>query len=104
METLFDFTQLNNEYIYKFNSNILHIVRLDHSVAVLYFTDIMNIKKNIPEGIIVYSYDHENNKKKVAVNPENEEYTLDWTYDYIIQYNDKVLLHIKKQRKWMITS
>lgn len=40
--------------------------------------------------------------KKVVVNPVGEEYPLGWTY--IIQYKDKVLLHIKKQRKWMITS
>lgn len=42
--------------------------------------------------------------KKVVVNPVGEEYPLGWTDDYIIQYKDKVLLHIKKQRKWMIRS
>lgn len=56
METEFDFTKTNNKYIYKFNSNMAHIITLNHS---LHFTDIMNI----PEGIIIYSYDYENNKK-----------------------------------------
>ena len=57
METEFDFTKTNNKYIYNFNSNILRIIRLNHS---LHFIDIMNI----PEGIMVYSYDYENNNKK----------------------------------------
>ena len=37
METEFDFTKTNNKYVYKFNSNMAHIIRLNHSFTITYY-------------------------------------------------------------------
>ena len=106
METNFDFTKTNNEYIYNINSNIiLHINRMNHSVAILYFTDEMGNKINIPNGIVVYTYDYQNKNKKISLKSSiKKEYLLCWTDDYTIELNKNIVLNIKNQRNWNITS
>lgn len=105
METEFDFNKTSNEYSCNINSNtILHINRINHSVAVLYFTDVINNKINIPSTIVVYTYDYQNTNKKVVHNSIKQEYMLCWTDDYTIELNKNVLINIKNQRKWNIIS
>ena len=104
MEAAFDFTKTDNEYTYNINSTtILHINRINHSIAILYFTDEMSNKINIPDGIVVYTYDYHTNKR-ILQNAFTQEYPLCWTDDYMIELNQKVLINIKNQRKWNITS
>ena len=100
-ETTFDFKMPDSEYIYNINSNIiLHIKQVNYSVAILYFTDELGNKINIPDDILVYTYD---NSKEVLLKPIKQQYALCWTDDYIIKVNDK-LINIKNQRQWNIIS
>ena len=104
MET-FDFTNTDNEYIHNMGSNmILHIKRSNHSVAVLYFTDEMSNKINIPDGIVVYTYDYQNIKTKVIHKCIGQAYPLCWTDNYTIELNAVEIIHITNQRKWNITN
>jgi hypothetical protein len=102
METTFDFNITDNEYIHHINpSTLLHIKRINNSVAVLYFTDKMNNKINIPDGLAVHTYDFQTNKK-FTHNAIHQDYPLCWTDDYVIDLNKKVTLTINNQRKWNI--
>ena len=104
METTFDFENYNSEYTYNVNYNvILHIKRINYAVAILYFTDEMNNKMNIPDDILVYTYDYSDNKR-VLLKPIKQEYALCWTDNYEIELNKNILINIKNQRKWNITS
>jgi hypothetical protein len=104
METTFDFTTTDNKYIYNMNSTtILLIKRINHSVAVLYFTDKMNNKIDIPDDIVIYTYDYQTNKK-VIQKAIRQDYLLCWTDDYVVELNNIELINIKNQRKWNIIS
>jgi len=104
METTFDFTTIDNEYMYNMNSTtIIHIKRINNSVAILYFTDEMSNKINIPNDILVYTFDNQTNKKMIQ-NASNQYYPLCWTDDYIVELHKNVVINIKNQRKWNITS
>jgi hypothetical protein len=104
METTFEFENSNSEYTYNVNSNInLHIKRINNGVAILYFTDEMNNKVNVPNDILVYTYDNTNNER-VILNPMRQYYALCWTDNYEIELNKNILINIKNQRKWKITS
>jgi hypothetical protein len=100
----FDFKIGEKEYTYDVNTSIkLHIIRTNNSVAVMYFSDERSDKINIPEGIIVYTYDYQTNKR-IIQKSLNKEYVLCWTDDYEIELNGNVLINIRNQRKWNITS
>lgn len=102
METIFEFENANSEYTYNINHNVnLHIKRINHGVAILYFTDEMNNKINVPNDILVYTYDNTNNKR-VLLNQINQEYALCWSDNYEIELNKNILINIKNQRKWNI--
>lgn len=104
MET-FDFTKTDNEYVYTVGSNaILHIKRVNHGVAVLYFTDEMNKKINIPEGIVVYAFDYQDTIKKIIQKPIKQDYPLCWTDNYTIEYNQIEIVSTNSERKWKIIS
>ena len=104
METTFDFAMKESEYVYDISSNIkLCIKRINHSVAILYFTDEMSNMINIPDGIVVYTFDYQNTQKRVSIKPTNKTYALCWTDDYTIQLNNNVLINITNQRKWVIS-
>lgn len=103
METILEFENSNSEFTYNVNSNVnLHIKRINHGVSILYFTDEMNNKMNIPHDILVYTYDYGDNKS-VLLNPIKQDYALCWTDDYEIELNKNILINIKNQRKWNIT-
>lgn len=104
MET-FDFTKTDNEYMYNMGSNmILHIKQTNHSVALLYFTDEMSNKINIPEDIVVYTYDYQDTNKKIIQKPIKQDYPLCWTDNYTIEYKEIEFLSLNTQRKWNIIS
>ena len=102
METTFDFTK-HDEYTHTINSSgKLWIKRMSHAVAVLYFTDEMNNKTNMPLDIVVYTFDYQTNKY-VILNATRQEYALCWTDDYVVKLNKNVLINIKSQRQWIIS-
>lgn len=93
------------EYFYDHdNPNVsLYIKRINHSVAILYFIDIMNNKINLPDGVVVYTIDYQNSENRVIIQPIDDFYHLCWTDHYIVELNKKVLINIKNQRKWIIS-
>lgn len=103
MVKIFDFSETNEEFIMYMDSyTILHITRISNSIAVLYFTDEKGIKINIPNDIIVYTYNYEDTKNKVIQKNINQEYALCWTDNYTIECGEEELINIKNQRKWNI--
>ena len=60
------------------------------------------VKINIPNGVLIYTYDYQNIQKKVIQESINEEYALCWTDNYTVELNKKILINIKNQRKWNI--
>ena len=104
MSSTFSFTDnASSEYVHQMNPHIiLHLYRINHGVAILDFTDEMNVKINIPTGIIIYTNDYQTNQK-VVQKPITNFYTLGWTDNYIVEYNNKLLLDIKNKRNWDIT-
>jgi hypothetical protein len=105
METKFDFSNDNNAYIHKIDQDIiLHIKRINNSVANLYFTDEKLNKINIPDKIFVFTYNYENRHEKIPVQKINQGYILCWTDNYTVEFNKKVLINIKNQRQWNIYS
>jgi len=105
METTFDFTMTESVYVYNISSKIkLCIKQINHSVAMLCFTDEMNNKINIPDGIVVYTYDYEDVNKKIIQKAINQNYPLCWTDNYTIEYKQIKILSLNNQRKWNIVS
>jgi hypothetical protein len=105
MEREFDFTMTESEYVYNISSTIkLCIKRINHSVAILYFTDKMNKKINIPDDIVVYTYDYEDVNKKIIQKAINNDYPLCWTDNYTIEYKQIQIISLNNQRKWNIVS
>jgi hypothetical protein len=99
METTFNFSNPNMEYIYSLHPKseiILHITRIDTVSAYLYFTNNVNTKINIPSDFIVY-----NNKKIIEPNETND-YTLFWSKNYDIVYNGETLYNIRREKTWTI--
>ena len=104
MET-FDFTKSDNHYMYNINLNtILHIKRLNHGVALLYFTDVMKNKINIPIDIVVYTYNYLYKNEKIIQKSIDENYPLCYTDNYTIEYKKIEILSLHNQRKWNILS
>ena len=99
METTFNFSNRNIEFIYALHPKseiILHIKRKNNKVAKLYFTNQLNEKIDIPPEFIVY----QNSKIK---NPnETDDYTLHWNKNYDIVYNGETLYNIRNERTWTI--
>jgi hypothetical protein len=101
METEFDFTKDNHFTMNIGPKMILHIVKQTfHSTAVMYFTDEMNKKINIPRGIVVY--DNLDIIEPYNIAMYNQEFHLYWTENYMIEYNKTEILYLKSQRKWDI--
>ena len=99
METTFNFSNHDTEYIYALHPKskiILHIKRKNNWVASLYFTNQLNNKIDIPSDFIVYQ------NKKIQTPNETNEYTLYWRKNYDIVYNGETLYNIRNERKWTI--
>jgi hypothetical protein len=105
METLFDLTNPKDKFIHQIDPKIIiHIDHFSYFLGILYFTDEMNHKINIPDGISIYSYNIENEKTKVMHNIAKQEYPLCWYESYEVKWYKNILLTIKNERKWKITS
>lgn len=102
MKTTFDFALVNNIYECNIDTNIiLRIKQLSNSIAVLYFTDDEGKKINIPNGLTVYKYDSQTQKKnlkKLLI----QDYTLYWTNNYLVEFQGKEILDISSQKIWSI--
>jgi hypothetical protein len=99
METTFNFSNNNTEYIYALHPKseiILHIKQKNNSIASLYFTNQLNCKIDIPSDFIVYQ------NKKIEYPNETNDYTLYWNKNYDIVYNGETLYNIRNERKWTI--
>jgi hypothetical protein len=99
METEFNFTDLNTEFIYSLHPKseiILHIKRIKNSVATLYFTNQLNQKIDIPSEFMVY-----NNSNIYKPNDTND-YTLYWCKNYDIVYRGDTLYNIRSKKTWTI--
>lgn len=100
METSFDFSDRNAEYIYSLHPKseiILHIKRIHKTIATLYFTNQLNKKIEVPSDFIVYK-----NNEIQDSNINNHEYSLLWNKNYDIVYNGETLFNIRNERKWTI--
>lgn len=100
METTFNFSNTNTEFIYSLHPKseiILHIKRKNNSIATLYFTNQLNETIEIPSEFIVF----QNND---IVKPDNNrnDYTLFWRKNYDIVYKGETLYNIRKERRWTI--
>jgi hypothetical protein len=94
---------IGNGYIYYINEKIiLHITCVNNSVSCLYFTDELNKKINIPDGIIVKTFNYENNEESILKNIKNIHYALCYSDDYVVEYNNNKILNIKNKRSWEI--
>ena len=103
-DTNFNFNVSDTTFIRSITPNIvLHIERITHSVASLYFTDELNVKIKIPAGIQMYTYDFQTNKQ-IILSPIKNLFVLCWTENYNIEYNEQNVLKIENQRSWNITS
>lgn len=103
--TTFDFRQDSGEYSYTIDSNtILHIMGIGNTIAILYFTDALNNKMDIPDGITVYTYVYQDSNKPVLLRPHTQCYYLCHTDDYMIEMDKRVIIDLKHQRMWNITS
>ena len=96
METIYDFSNPNTEYIYSLHPKseiLLHIKRQSNSTANLYFTNQLNTKIDIPsEFILIY-------KSRKLLPTENNEYHLKWEKDYDIVYNGETICNIRTEKK-----
>jgi hypothetical protein len=104
METIFDFAISDNEYTYNISSNTkLCIKRYSKWVAMLYFTDEMNNKINIPNDTIVYTFEWKTNNK-IIYNAVRNDYVLYSTDNYVVELSKNLLIDIKTKRRCEIES
>ena len=103
MATMYNFENTFNKYFQVIDAKIiLHVHRINYSIANLYFTDEMNNKINIPNSIVVYTYDYKNIQNKVILNPINQYYKLCWTNNYAVELNNRLITDIKNNKNWYI--
>ena len=103
--TMFDFSDSNSELNFYIGDNYttLNIKRINDSIAILYFTDDLNNHIDIPTEIKIYTFDFNDTKKRVIQTPVTEQlYTLCWSENYIVEFNDNIILNIESQRHWNI--
>jgi len=62
----------------------------------------MNNKINVPSGLVIYTKDFQTNKQTVQT-PHGNIYALCWTDDYVVEFNNVLVLDIKNTRTWDIT-
>ena len=101
----FDFFKQEQQYSYEISpETILHIDRVSHSAACMYFTDNKGHKIAIPENVSVYTFDYQNTKRRVSLEPIYGAYMLCWTENYEIEWNGEIKMVCKSQRKWDFTT
>jgi hypothetical protein len=103
METFFNFSNKNTEFIYALHPKseiILHIKRKNNSKATLYFTNQLNEEIDIPSEFIIYK---NINKINSLLYPNKTNYYTLYLYDdYDIVYKGETLYNIRNNRSWII--
>ena len=56
----------------------------------------MNNKINTPSGLIIYTKDFQTNTKVIQKPVDNNLYALCWSDDYIVEFNNELILDVKK--------
>ena len=104
----FDFNTTENDYHFHYivdKNIIMHLIRINHAVACIYFTDKDFNETLVPQGIQIYSFDFQNTSQKILISPiEITKYVLCWTDNYEIEFNGKQIMCIENQRTWNIRS
>jgi hypothetical protein len=83
---------------------VLHIDQNNFDFAALYFTNEQNNRINIPTEIEVYLNEDEYSKKTIQPSIKQLMYPLCWRDNYVVEWNNKMIVNIKNQRKWTITA
>jgi hypothetical protein len=103
METIFNFSNNDTEFIYALHPKskiILHMKQKNNSCASLYFTNQLNEEIDIPSEFIVYK-NYINITTLLHPNETNN-YTLYCRKNYDIVYNGETLFNIRNNRTWII--
>ena len=106
METIYDFSNPNTEYIYSLHPKseiLLHIKRATNSTAILYFTNQINTKIDIPSGFFLIYNNIE--KKIIQLQNSKNEFSVEWERDYDIVYNGETICNIRTEKSssiWII--
>jgi hypothetical protein len=103
METIFDFSNKDTEFIYSLHPKskiILHIKRKNKSKATLYFTNQLNEKMDIPSEFTIYK--NINNIHSLLHPNKTNNFTLYWFDNYDIEYCGETLYNIRNNRTWIM--
>jgi hypothetical protein len=101
-QKIFEFIPKNQYFHFITPEMILHIECSNRGVSSLYFTDKEHQKINIPETIQVYTYDYQDTKKRILLQPYSSMYFLGYTDHYDIEYQGKRVFQLKNKRCWDI--
>ena len=82
----------------------MYIERLSHAIAKMYFVDENDRWIGIPTEISVFTFEMDMTpSRRVKVNPVHTSYyTLCWTDNYDIMFENSNILSIETQRYWNI--
>ena len=101
-QKIFDFIPKNQYSQFITPEIILHIECSNRGVSSLYFTNQEHQKINIPETIQVYTYDYQDAKKRILLQPFSSIYFVGYTDHYDIEYQGKIVFQLKNKRCWDI--
>ena len=89
---------INNMYNIQIGENItMSIKKTSDSIAIIFFTcNIENDKVNTPEGLSV----HDNTNNKYLNKFTKQYFTLCWTDNYTIRYNNEIILEMVSKHGW----
>jgi len=84
---------------------VLCITKCDSNTAQLFITrkSIDNCYGNaikVPDGFIVYKYNDDNDLILYHPISSSQIYILDYTEDYVIKYNDEIILRMEREKGW----
>ena len=99
----FSFINTKELFVKHINSDTnLKIEQTSKSIACLYFTDGAFNKINIPNNIVIYTYDYHTKERVISKPLDLKNYVLCWTDNYDIEMDNDVLLLLRNNRKWDI--
>jgi hypothetical protein len=102
--TMFDFMNSNSEYNYTIRVNlILNIKYNSPSIARLYFTNNLNNTVDIPTEFKIYTFDYQKGKQRIIQKSvDKQSYSLCWSDNYVLEYNNEILMNISNTRQWVL--
>ena len=81
---------------------LLHIECANRGTSSLYFTNKENQKIDIPTTIQVYTYDYQDTKKRILLQPCSSMFFMGHTDHYDIEYQGQIVFQLKNKRCWDI--